>query len=166
LTSTRAKADDDQHRNEPNVVNPASHKRQRRNAAQGTLRQPLTRRNQTDIDCISAALSTATAAVYERFRRPGTGLACPQKTRPHPPTYMWRLCVIARGCRSGKGPRAGARLAYDWIVGSGQKGLALRSCVTTTIIRDHPYLLAKEFGPDAIPHCSTGPHRTLPRRLG
>jgi hypothetical protein len=33
----------------------------------------------------------------------------------------------------------------------GKKGLALRSCVTTTIIRDHPYLLAKKFGPDAIP---------------
>ena len=23
--------------------------------------------------------------------------------------------------------------------------------MTTTVIRDHPYLLAKEFGPDAIP---------------
>jgi hypothetical protein len=99
------------------------------------MSQPLTRRNHTDIDCNSAALSTAIAAVYERFGGPGTRLACPQKTRPHPPTYMCRLCVTARGCRS-KGTGAGARLAHDWIVGSGQKGLALRGCVTTTVIRD------------------------------
>ncbi len=69
---------------------------------------------------------------------------------------MILLLMEALRYREGMAGRKKARVPVPvWLtMGSwdpGKKGLGLRRWVTTTIIRDHPYLLAKQFGPDAIP---------------
>ena len=71
------------------------------------------------------------------------------------------LHVEALRYREGGVDREKARVPVPVLLTTGswdpgKKGLALRRCVTTTIIRDHPYLLAKKFGPMRYLNCSTG----------